>query len=62
VMLRRIARALEESNTLAKERMALEHESYARKSRGRLPKPTTEVGKPTTDQWNQRHEREHPFA
>jgi hypothetical protein len=53
--LRRIARALEESNELQRTRLKMEFPAWRER-----PKPRkVEISVPTAAQWNERHRREH---
>ena len=58
-LLRRIAKALEASNELARQRMALEFPDYARKQPRERKVRQTEITRPTTDEWNQGFRERH---
>jgi hypothetical protein len=57
VMLRRIARALEAQNDLARERMTLEFPGWARTHKT-APKPSklADFSVPTVEEWNQAYD------
>ena len=59
--LTRIAKALEEANSLQRERLCREFEDYARKvkSQGRKRRDLV-LDQPSTEEWNERYREEHP--
>jgi hypothetical protein len=58
-LLRRIAKALEAGNQLARERMALEFPDYARKQPKSRKIRQTEITQPTVEEWNQNWRERH---
>jgi hypothetical protein len=58
-LLRRIAKALEAGNQLARERMALEFPDYARKQPKARKIRQTEITRPTIEDWNEIYRQRH---
>lgn len=58
-LLRRIAKALEASNQLNRERMSLEFPDYARKQPKVRKIRQTEITRPTIEDWNESYRQRH---
>lgn len=60
-LLRRIAKALEHSNRLAEEQLALDHpQRMFIQKRGGRPSRVVEVSVPNLEDWNSAYRKDHP--
>lgn len=60
--LRRVAKALEASNDLARERLSLDHPEWGRTAGLRRVSKLVEVGVASVEDWNERWRADHPEA
>ena len=59
-MLRRVAKALEASNQLARERLALDHPEWGRREGLRRSPKVVEISVASVEGWNERYRADHP--